>query len=47
MERTGTCFYLAIREDEVCRHGEHAERVLFPDGMRVLRGLKHQGVRGE
>jgi len=24
MERTGTCFYLAIREDELCRHGEHA-----------------------
>src|SRR4029453_4890317 len=47
MERTGTCLDVAIREDELCGHGEHAKRVLFPDGMRVLRGLKHQGVRGE
>jgi len=47
MERTGMCFYLAIREDELCSHGEHAKCVLFPDGMLVLRGLKHQGVRGK
>src|SRR4029450_4845500 len=47
MERTGTCFYLAIREDELCSHGEHTKRILFPDGMRILRCLKYQGVRGE
>ena len=47
MERTGTCFYLAIREDEPCGHGENSKRVLFPDGMQVLRCLKHQGVGGE
>src|SRR5438309_2356259 len=47
MERPGTCLDVAIREDELCGHGEHAKRVLFPDGMRVLRCLKHQGVRGE
>jgi hypothetical protein len=47
MERTGTCLDVAIREDELCGHGEHAKRVLFPDGMWVLRCLKHQGVRGE
>jgi hypothetical protein len=47
MERTGTCLYVAIREDELCGHGEHTKRVLFPDEMRVLHCLKHQGVRGE
>jgi hypothetical protein len=47
VEGASPCFYLAIREDKLFCHSEDSKHVLFPDGMRILLCLKHQGVRGK